>query len=181
MFFKKIAEGLDMGPLQAQLSANPQLWDQFDARRTAPGSPHSEMTDIWVRYGADPSAPGPHVPVWYPAAENLPAMRRLALDIADLVQGDELGGVLLTRLPPGGRIAPHRDGGWHAGYFEKFYVAINAPPGAHFCWTGETLIPAQGDVWWFRNDVTHWVENNSTETRLAAIVCVKTDKFKGQS
>lgn len=178
--FMKIAEGLDTGPLQAQLAANPQLWDQFEGRRTSPGSPHSQMTDIWVRYGEDPAKPGPHVPIWYPAAELLPAIRQTALSLVGSVRGEMLGGILITRLPPGGRIARHTDGGWHAGYYEKFYVAINAPKGAAFCWDDGVIEPSEGDIWWFRNDLPHWVVNDSQEDRLAGIVCIRTDNFRDQ-
>jgi hypothetical protein len=187
--FQKVQSGLDMGPLQAQLAANADLWDQFDARRTAPGGPHSEMTDIWVRYndpapfldrGSFEGFNGPHIPVWLPAADVLPALKPIVFGLMAQVEGEFLGGILLTRLPAGGFIQPHRDAGWHAGYFDKFYLAINAPRGARFCWEDGAIDPDAGDVWHFRNDVTHWVENRSSQERLAAIVCIRTDKFKGQ-
>lgn len=176
--FEKIASGLDMGPLQAELAANPQLWDQFDGRRTAPGSPHAQMTDIWVRYGADPIAPGPHESVWYPAARLLPSVVRIAYDLMAETGGEALGGILLTRLPAGGIIERHVDGGWHAQTYQKLYVAINAPVGANFWWDDGVIKPTQGDVWWFRNDVPHSVINDSREDRLAAIICVRTSRFK---
>lgn len=188
--FSKVTGGVPMGLLQAQLAANPFLWDQFDVRRTSPGSPHSEMTDIWVRYN-DPApfiAKGSwvgfneeHRSVWYPSEYFLPALRPIVFGLMGLLEGVELGGVLLTRLPPGGRIKRHTDAGWHAKHYEKFYVAINAPPGARFCWDDGVINPAEGDIWHFRNDVPHWVENDSDVDRLAAIVCIRTDKFKGQS
>jgi hypothetical protein len=41
------------------------------------------------------------------------------------------------------------------------------------------IAPKLGDVYWFRNDNPHWVENNSTRDRIAMIVCIRTHKFKG--
>jgi quercetin dioxygenase-like cupin family protein len=180
--FLKIAEGIDTLPLLLALHRQPWLWDQHPARRVAPGSPHAEMTDIWVRYGEaggdDYSAlAGPHDSVWYPAAHALPQVRPIVFGLMARVEGERLGGILITRLPPGGRIAPHTDSGWHAGYYEKFYVALQNPPGAVFAWEQGAIHARTGDCWWFRNDLPHWVENHSNVDRIAMIVCIRAAKF----
>lgn len=181
--FLKIAEGVDTLPLVLSLYRQPWLWDQHPARRIAPGSPHAEMTDIWVRYGMpegdDYSAlVGEHDSVWYPAASVLPQVRPIVFDLMARVEGERLGGILITKLPPGGRIAPHTDGGWHAAYYDKFYVALQNPPGAVFAWAGGHQLEARtGDIYWFRNDIAHWVENASNDDRIAMIVCIRAGKI----
>lgn len=183
MIFKKIKPWLKVDGLKAQLLANPQLWDQNNRRRTYDGSPHKEMTDIWVRFGdtstGDYSALSKeHDSVWYPCSEILTEAKRLAFEVMALVDGERLGGILITKLPAGGRILPHSDTGWHAEYYEKFYVAISAPEKSVFGFDGGEIISEDGDCWLFRNNVTHWVNNDSDQDRISMIVCIKTDKFR---
>lgn len=87
-----------------------------------------------------------------------------------------LGGILITRVPPGGEIKPHVDAGWHAGYFSKFYVAVQNEPGAVFGWDDGEIHAKTGEAYWFRNDVPHWVRNDSGADRIAMIVCIRTEK-----
>ncbi|WP_222102012.1 hypothetical protein, partial [Salmonella enterica] len=88
-----------------------------------PASPHHEVDDIWVRYAPPEEADyeGPHEAVWYPTAEPiLPAVRAIVYPLMHLVQGDRLGGVLITRIRAGKSCKPHIDRGWHASTFRKF-------------------------------------------------------------
>ncbi len=176
--------GLDVAGLVAQLNARPDLWGQHGQRR-APDSPHAASDDIWLRYReyAELTEPArfiePHESVWYPSAAVLPDAVLIAdrLMQAPAICGERLGGVLITRLPPGAEIKPHVDHGWHAGHYQKFYVALRNKPGSVFGWPTGDLHAADGDVWWFRNDVSHWVVNGSDTERLSMIVCIRTDRF----
>lgn len=182
--FLKIGSGLAVRPIRDQLVAHSGLWGAHGNRRYT-GSPHADSSDIWVRYRAleELTEPArflePHVSVWHPCAERLPAV----VEIAEMlmkdpqVRGERLGGVLLTKLRPGGKITPHVDRGWHAGEYEKFYVAVQNEPGAVFGWPLGDVLARDGDVWWFRNDVPHWVSNDSAEDRISLIVCIKTSAF----
>lgn len=49
--FIKIAENLDVSSIVGSLQRNPQLWDEHNERRVFEGSPHSQMVDIWARFG----------------------------------------------------------------------------------------------------------------------------------
>lgn len=179
-FFEKIAAGLDVSAVLDQLAQHPELWGQQAARLGA-GSPHAESTDIWLRfrdleeykilYGSNmASFCDEHVSVWLPPAELLPA----AKEIAEQIAGERpLGGVLLTRLPPGARIGRHADAGWHAEAHDKFYVALQVRPGMRFCWDTAAIYAVNGDVYSFRNDVPHWVENPTDTVRISMIVCVR--------
>ena len=181
MNFNLVRQGVDVVPLLAEIEAHPELWGQQTARLGV-GSPHAQSTDIWVRYrdldayrdqhGLDMRAfCDEHESVWLEPSAYLPSALLIAREIAG---GDErLGGVLLTRLPAGGVIAPHVDGGWHAAAHEKFYVAVKVRTGAVFGFPDGDLRASDGDVWHFRNDVPHWVVNDSPEDRISMIVCVK--------
>lgn len=187
--FIKIADGLDVAPLVAQIDAQPDLWNQHPMRKITPGTPHAEMDDIWLRYNAyDRLAAGresfnsEHVPVWYPAWKRLPAARPIIFGLMAAVEAEMLCGVFITRVPPHGKILPHVDRGWHPEYTDRLYVALKSPIGSLFscnCKNGvtETITPNVGDVHMFDNSRIHWVENNSDDWKMTMIVSVRTDIF----
>lgn len=171
------SEGFDVAPMQAALAAHPELWNQHKGR-TGYG-PHSQVSDIWVRYNAfenferDPSTfNDEHESVWYPAAQVLP-VRTLVFDVMRQVEGERLGGILITRIPPGGQVEPHVDHGWHARYYEKFAIQVMAAPEQRFCFEGESLITKPGDLFWFENSYSHWVTNDSPVERITMICCIR--------
>jgi Aspartyl/Asparaginyl beta-hydroxylase len=178
--FELVDSGIDVVPIVAQLEAHPELWGQQAARLGA-NSPHAESTDIWLRYRDVESYAiqygtnmahfcDEHESVWLPPSELIPA----AVAIADQIAGNmALGGVLLTKLPPGARIARHTDHGWHAEAHDKFYVAVQARPGMKFCWDDGAIEAVDGEVYRFRNDVPHWITNESPVDRISMIVCVR--------
>lgn len=185
--FLKIAEDVDVAPLIAQIDACPELWGQFGWRKNIPDGPHAGMTDIWVRYndsrpfearGDFKGFNDEHESVWYPAYYALPAMREIIFPLMAAVEGERLGGVLITRIPPGCGIAPHRDAGWHVDHYDKFYVQLKSRPGAVFCCEGEVNRPVPGDVYRFDNRVLHWVKNESDGDRMTLIVCIRTSKYR---
>jgi len=139
---------------------------------------HRDMKDIWVRYNHVSNLGerfnDVHDSVWYPIIEKIPEVLPIVFNLMAFVSGERLGGVLITKLPPKGKIARHIDEGWHAGYYEKFYVPIQNEKGSKFCWDDLEIEPKAGEVWQFDNSVPHWVENNSDADRIAMIVCIKT-------
>jgi hypothetical protein len=187
--FTKIYDGVDVAPLLAELDAQPKLWNAHTFRKTGEGNPHSCMSDIWIRYNAlDRLNKGDrqvfnneHVPVWYPAWSALPALRPIVFDLMAVVEGEMIGGVLITRIPPGQIIDPHRDVGWHVEYYEKFYLSLRSSPGADFVCDDagcvERLNPKPGDIHLFDNRKFHWVENNSNQERITLITCIRTGMF----
>lgn len=183
--FLKIAEGVDTLPLVLALQRQPELFGRNGERQYAAGTPHAGMTDIWVRYndrtsfdaaGSLAGINDEHDSVWYPEADFIPEARPIIFGLMARVQGERLGGVLITKLPPGAEIAPHIDLGWHAGYYDKYIVALQNLPGAVFGFPEGEFEARTGDVHWFRNSVPHYVKNSSKDERLAMIVCVRHSK-----
>lgn len=188
--FMKIADGIDVAPVMAQLDAHPELWDAHNWRRTAAGTPHTRMSDIWVRYndvtpfkarGDFSGFNDLHVPVWYPSWDALPALRPIVMGLAAQVEAEMIGGILITRIPPGEGIDRHVDRSWHVGYYDKFYISISSKPGAKFFCEAdgitEALEPKPGEIWLFDNRLPHWVVNESDEDRITLIVCLRTELF----
>lgn len=195
--FAKIATGFNVLPLQIALKRQPKLFGAIDLRRTNylqknanefEVSPHVGMKDIWVRYndvtpfiqsGNYTCMNDEHDPIWYPAYYALPQIRPLIFDLMRIVEGERLGGIFITKLAPGERIEKHIDAGWHAGYYDKYYIPIQNAKGATFNFEDGMIEPELGDVYWFDNSVPHWVENNSNEDRISLIVTIKSDRIKG--
>lgn len=178
--FLKIAEGLDVMPLLLSIQRQPDLWDRHKERKEVEGGPHSGMSDIWIRYNDISKCNDlskfndPHDPRWYSAYYQLPELRTIIFGLMSRVEGERLGGVLITKIPKGGRIEPHKDDGWHVQYYDKFYVSLQSKEGANFHCEDEVINPKQGDVYWFDNRREHWVENNSDDDRITLIVCIRT-------
>lgn len=174
MKISKIADGVNIIPMLWALQKNPHLWNADLMRTKDPESPHHEVDDIWVRYSKVAELHGPHESSWYPAAEVLP-VRDIIYPLMQFVKGEQLGGVLITRIPAGKSCKPHHDNGWHAQYYQKFCVQIQSAPGQEFCFEDERLEARPGDVYGFRNEFVHWVTNPGEYDRISMICCIKTD------
>lgn len=167
----------DVTGLLWQLRAHPALWDQNTSRTSPETSPHHGLSDIWARYaglGVDGSRP--HTSIWYDTPLT-PDLQTLAARLMNMTGGEELGGVLITRIPPGAECKPHTDPGWHARYYEKVAVQIDSAPGQAFMFHGERLESRPGDVFWFDNAHEHWVPNPTKYERITAIFCIRTTMF----
>lgn len=186
--FTLIEENIDVNPLLEQIEKQPDLWNANDHRKTFAGTPHNEMSDIWVRYNrldrlceGRKAFNGEHVPVWYPAWYALPALKPIVFNLMSKVEGEMIGGILITKIPPGYGIAPHIDDSWHVQYYEKFYLSLKSCPGALFLCdhdgVREGLNPKPGELWLFDNRKLHWVENKSSEDRITLIMCIRTEMF----
>lgn len=155
------------------LKKNPEYWDANTARTEPEDSPHHGLSDIWARW-AEPGTDGsqPHDSVWYPCVDILP-IREIVYPLFNHVKGTRLGGVLITKIPPGQECRPHTDPGWHARFYEKYAVQIESAPEQAFHFKGHRLVTKPGDVFWFDNSQEHWVTNESKYDRITMIVCIR--------
>jgi hypothetical protein len=172
----------DIRQIVAEIESSYDLWDAYKLRTAV--YEHSDVSDIWVRYNAWENYTGdrtafnePHESSWYPAIEQLPSVKSLVFDLMRSVEGERLGGVLITRIPAHGECRPHRDGGWHASYYRKFAIQLASAPGQAFCFEGESLSAKPGETYSFSNEFTHWVTNPTEQARMTLIVCIKTERF----
>ena len=186
MHFRKISGGFDTAPLLAALQRQPELFNVYGERRRQVGdikSPHREVEDIWLRHNdRRPFESGerpwsefndPHDAVWYPAHDKLPEARPLIFDVMRAVEGEHLGGILITKLAPGRSIEPHTDHGWHAEAHEKFMLHLQCDEGAVFGFPSGVMQAAAGQLWWFRNDEPHWIANKSQRDRVVMIISIR--------
>jgi len=180
--YNNIYSSIDMTSVKKEIVENYNLFGEFNARKEA-GPIHAQMDDIWLRYGEikDMVKSGDyskiadeHDSIWL---KDLPECKKVCFKVMNLVDGERLGGVLITKLPPEGKILPHEDSGWHAEYYDKYFIPIQNGKGAIFGFNEGVIEPAEGDVWAFDNSHTHWVENNSNIERIAMIICIKQNKL----
>lgn len=176
----KIDLTFKVGSALEELSLHPELWNQHTMRTESASSPHKEVDDIFLRY-KNPKLPidqqKPHESVWYPAIRKLPAIRNIIEKVMlAMPKGSELGGALITRIPPGKMVKPHSDAGtWHAEYFNKKVLALlQSDPNQSFNFDGESHAGLAGDVFAFNNLPEHWVINNSGVDRISLILAVRT-------
>ena len=186
--FMKLADGVPVQPILFALARQPGLWDQHTLRTQHPATPHRQVSDIWLRFAdltpyqqpeATRGVVDEHESVWYEAAAALPEVRPHLFALMALVQGERLGRVLITRLSPGCRIAPHVDGGSHAAYYERFHLSLQCAPEALFRCGDEVVWMQPGELWWFQNSLEHEVWNESTQDRLTLIMDVKCSTVGG--
>jgi hypothetical protein len=177
--FQQIAAGVDMVPLVNALATKTWLWNGVDIRTKHIGTAHADADDILLRYQSLDQGPMGVVdelecqarePWWL-----LPSAARIVLDLMHRVGGCRLGRVVIAKIPPGGKILPHIDGGLNATYYQRYQVSIKSLPGAVFHCGDEAVGFASGDIWWINNRVRHEVVNNSMDDRIATIVDIRVE------
>jgi len=181
---RKLPFVVPVAKLREELEASPWLWNTNELRtRMFDGSPHRRVDDIWIRYRdwsefdeSDPeSFSGPHESIWYPAYNALPSIEWILQNIIEHLGDFELGGVLITKVPPGQRVDPHSDAGrWHADYYNrKILVLVKSAPGQKFCYLNEEHEGDAGQVFEFDNAPVHWVDNDSDVDRISLIFATR--------
>lgn len=180
MRFRLLHQGLDTAPMLADLAAHPELWDTHKLRRTAPGSPHAEMQDIWIRaldvyQLGDPEAfLKPHYPRMYQAWHDLPSIKPVVRGLMVEFHGTHLGNILITRIPAGASIATHTDAGWAVEHFNrKFYIVLHGNARCVNTCEDEEVAMRTGEVWEFDNQLPHGVENHGATDRISLIVTLR--------
>ena len=169
----------DVAPLVAELAAGPELWNQYKGRLNHPQSPHRHTDDIWLRFAKEnlgrpeERVMGPHESVWYPVCTDLRAGRALAEEMFRFVEGKQLGGVLIIRIPPGKEIYPHIDAGWHAAFYKKIAVQISGDPEQEFAFEDGSLRALPGESYWLDNSHPHWVTNPTPKDWINMTVCYR--------
>lgn len=182
--FLQVAKTVEVMPLLLEVQRQPELWNKNPCRLSQRG-PHHETQDMFLRYKDESKNieskdwsdfANEHISIWNKTIDFLPSARKIIFDLMAYVRGEILGGVFLYKIEPGKQIYPHIDKGWHAGFYDKFNVCLASNPQTSFCYEGESMVQAAGDVHWFRNDVNHWVKNEGQTDHIVLTVCIGLDK-----
>lgn len=180
--FLRIAQNTNTMPLLQAVQRQPELWNTEKLRTTHQLSPHTEVEDILLRFNDidkfrktenAASILDEHESICHPAWDKLPQARAIVFDLMRYVEGFRLGRVIITRLAPGKKIAPHIDGGSHAEYYERYHCILQNNPGSNFRAGDEQVLMLPGDIWWFDNSIEHEVINNSMDDRITLIIDIR--------
>lgn len=180
--FYKIGGGFNVIPLMHSVTINKHLWNQHRERQLFENSPHSKVDDIWLRFNEKrdnrlPENVGDELEmINYPAMAELAALDT-CLSVMRMVNGDRLGRVIITRLSPGERIAPHADQlGAYSHYYERYHLVLHGLPGSLFRAGAEEVNMLTGDLWWFDAHQVHEVINNSPDHRVHMLIDCRISK-----
>ena len=188
--FQKVGQSIDTVPLINALLRQPELWNTERLRTTHQGTPHTEVDDILLRFNdLEPykkaAAEGKpiseyassildeHESICFPAWYKLPEAHQIIFNLMSYFHAIRLGRVLITRLPPGKKIAPHVDGGTHAAYYDRYHFILKNNAGSIFRCGEESITMNAGEIWWFDNAIEHSVENYSNDDRLTMIIDIR--------
>lgn len=177
--FRQVAS-FDPEPLAAGLEASP-LWKASTWRQDHPDSPHRDSETIYLRM-----PPGPVTPElvfeqignerWLPA-EGLSPLVDIVVRQIERLLGGQLARVMLVKLKPGGRIAPHADTGSYADATERYHAVIRTNPGAVLEVGPEVLNLPAGTVWWLDKHAEHSGRNVGPTDRIHLIVDLYTPEL----
>lgn len=183
-----LRKGVPVKPLVDQITNQPELWNANVFRTLGNvgegyGNPHKAVQDIIVRFNDWKNWKGDrmkfnerHESVWWAAYSKLPAVKPLVLDLVRLFEAEAIGMVLITRIPPGGGVKRHVDGGWHAQHYLKFALQLKSAPGQKFCYDEIELETEPGDLYAFDNSKPHWVTNPTDQDRWTLIMCLRLEQ-----
>ena len=182
--FFRLAAGLNMTPLMAQISRLPLLWKADTYLRDYPQGPFEDVETIFLRFPPasvtelERDAKDPHECVWMDGSIHLSAWRPLVFNLMATVEGERLGRVMINKIRPGGVIYPHADTPAHCEYYSRYHYVLQSQPGVLFRCGMENIAMQTGECWWFNNALEHEVINNSQDDRLHLIVDIRGASMK---
>lgn len=175
-------------PLMIAIQRRPELWKEDTYLRDYPQGPFGDVETIMLRFPVKSvhatevdkldytSRYDQHENIDYPPYKLLTEARPIVMEVMRYVGGERLGRVMINKIAPGGRIAPHTDTPEHTDYYTRFHVVLNSQPGVDFRAGDEHVYMATGEVWWFANNQEHEVINNSADDRIHMIIDVRTSR-----
>ena len=161
-------------PVMESLMRHQELWNEDTCRTTFEGTPHGEVEDVLLRFGA-PDGNGLEA-VDRPAMKLLANAKPLCLSVMSMVSGSRLGRVVITRLAPGHKILLHKDTvGDYASYYSRYHLVLQGLPGSIFIAGDDEVNMQTGELWWFQAQAEHAVFNNSQSDRIHMLIDVRID------
>lgn len=179
--FRLISSNIDTQDLLTALSQHPNLWNQRTLRTRHPGTHHSQVDDIWLRFNPidgrteNEIRHGLDCIDYLPYDELSPYARDLVTLSTELAAMPKVGRCLITRLKPGHEIHAHIDGDKHSQYYTRIHLVLTGGDGNMFYCGDESVNMRTGELWWFNNRLMHHCKNTGTEDRIHIVMDVKND------
>ena len=184
--FLKVAEGVQTRALLNAIYRQSDLWKADDFLRRFPQGPFGETDTIYLRFQEHVQVENDeelrlytenrlaghdlHECPWRDEINALPEARAHIMALMAATGATRLGRCMINRIVPGGRIFPHADTKWHAGYWDRYHLVLQSAPGNTFRCGDETVWMREGEIWWFQNAFEHEVINNSADDRIHLVM-----------
>ena len=181
--FLKIAEGIDLMPIRAELAANPEAWLADTSRQTKVRC-QRETETIYLRSAVKPFPPGidngndVHESRATRMSQRFPDTLAWCEAFARST-GGRLGRVVLVSLRPKGRVYPHVDHGAYYAVRDRFHLVVDSPSGSPLITEDETAVLQEGELWVFDNKKRHEATNQSDMSRIHLIFDVEPKPGRG--
>lgn len=160
---------VDIQPLQQHVAQLSEADWQCDAGRQQRFAAHRETQTLALLYDPDFRYTQP---TRQPAFDRFaPALESVLASIAqNFSTHSYLLRLLLVRLPAGGRIANHTDGGASLHFVHRLHLPVITNTDALFTVGDETRHLAAGEVWEINNCRSHGVCNGGASARVHLIL-----------
>jgi len=162
--------------LLSEVNDNDDLYDLLVLRTESSDSPHNEVSDIILR-APELTVDSTPFELWnsiqcvnYRTFDNFPLVYQHVLDIMRLVDGTQLGRVIITKLKPDGKITPHIDKGDAGDAYTRYHTVLKGKKGNNFTSGRDTVSMLSGQTWWVNNHITHSVHNDTDDDRIHIIM-----------
>lgn len=188
-YFTKLFDQVDTDPALARVFSK-DFWHADTYLRDYPQGPFGETDSIILRFpprsvhetekalAAHMENFDQHENVWLPISNELPEIKDLVYWLMNGVRATRLGRVMVNRIVKGGRIYEHADTPVHALYWSRFHIVLHARPNVDFYCGDEMVNMKTGQVWFFKNEFKHQVQNNSDDDRIHLVIDLKCEDIK---
>ena len=171
--FTRLAEGVETGPLLAELDADPEQWFADTSRQRKVRCQRNTL-NIFLRAPRKPLPPRAknandvQESRLTRAAAKFPRTLAFCEGVA-AASGATLGRAALVSLQPGSRVYPHIDVGDYYRIRDRLHLVLRSPGGSPLAAEEETVVMREGELWVFNNKVRHSASNPSGEARIDLI------------
>lgn len=179
--FRLIASNIDTQALLNELTQHDNLWNQRPLRTRHPGTHHSQVDDIWLRFNPIEGRTENEIRhgldcIDYPPYDLLAPWARDLVTLCTGLEGKpKVGRCLITRLKPGREIHAHIDGDRHSQFYTRIHLVLKGEDGNMFYCGDESVNMRTGELWWFNNRILHSCKNRGTEDRIHIVMDVTND------
>ena len=169
--FRKVRAGLETAGFVDEIERRPDLW-LAETRRQTRVKVQRETESVPLRRGLVPYGStiafenSEYVEV-SPYAAHFPKIMAFISGFAAEV-GGQLGRAYIVRLRPQGRVYRHVDHGSYYAHRGRYHIALVSQNAQMTC-GNETVVMAEGDIWWFNNKIAHESHNPSDTWRINII------------
>ena len=181
--FTRLAEGVETGPLLAELDADPELWFADTSRQRKVRCQRNTL-NIFLRAPRKPLPPGAknandvHESRLTRVAAKFPSTLAFCEGVA-AAWGAVLGRAALVSLQPRSRVYPHVDVGDYYRIRDRLHLVLRSPGGSPLEAEEESAVMREGELWVFNNKVRHSASNPSDEARVHLIFDVLPPSGRG--